>query len=36
MNTAQTEKHVQQELRYYLPRWMAAFVVITPIEQLAM
>jgi hypothetical protein len=23
-------------LRYYLPRWMAAFVVITLIEQLAM
>jgi hypothetical protein len=38
MNTAvaQTLKPIRQDLRYYLPRWMAAFVVITLIEQLAM
>ena len=38
MNTAviQTPKPLQRDLRYYLPRWMAAFVVITLIEQLAM
>jgi hypothetical protein len=38
VNTAvvQTPKPLQQDLRYYLPRWIAAFVVITLIEQLAM
>jgi hypothetical protein len=38
MNTAvaQTRKPIHQDLRYTLPRWMAAFVVITLIEQLAM
>jgi xanthine/uracil permease len=38
VNTAvvQTPKPLQQDLRYYLPRWMAAFVVIALIEQLAM
>ena len=31
MNTQLTEgpKPIQQDLRYYLPRWMAFFVVIT-------
>ena len=33
---AQTPKPFRQDLRYYLPRWIAALVVITFIEQLAM
>jgi xanthine/uracil permease len=33
---AQTPKPIQKDLRYYLPCWMAAFVAITLIEQLAM
>jgi xanthine/uracil permease len=33
---AQTPKALQKDLRYYLPRWMAAFLVVTLIEQLAM
>ena len=33
---AQGPKPIQQDLRYYLPRWIAALVVITLIEQLAM
>jgi hypothetical protein len=31
---AQTRKPIQQELRYYLPRWMLVLVVITLIPQL--
>jgi xanthine/uracil permease len=33
---AKTPKPLQQDLRYYLPRWIVAFIVITLIEQLAM
>jgi hypothetical protein len=33
---AQTPKPLQQDLRYYLPRWMAVFVAITLIPQLLM
>ena len=33
---SEASKPLQQDLRYALPRWMAAFVVITLIEQLAM
>ena len=33
---AETRAPIQKALRYYLPRWMAALVVITLIEQLAM
>jgi len=33
---AQTRKPIQQELRYYLPRWMIVLVVITLIPQLIM
>jgi heme/copper-type cytochrome/quinol oxidase subunit 4 len=33
---AQTRKPIQQELRYYLPRWMLALLVITLIPQLIM
>ena len=38
MNTAvvQSPRPIKQDLRYYLPRWIAALVVITFIEQLAM
>lgn len=38
MNTAvvQSPRPIKQNLRYLLPRWIAAFVVITLIEQLAM
>jgi xanthine/uracil permease len=38
VNTAvvQSPRPIKQDLRYYLPRWIAAFVVITLIEQLAM
>jgi hypothetical protein len=38
MNTAvaQTQKPFQQDLRYYLPRWMIIFVVITLIPDLMM
>jgi heme/copper-type cytochrome/quinol oxidase subunit 4 len=38
MNTAiaETRKPIQQEIRYYLPRWMAILVVITLIPQLIM
>jgi hypothetical protein len=38
MNAAvvQNPKPIQHDLRYYLPRWMVVFVVITLIEQLAM
>ena len=38
MNTvvAQARKPFHHDLRYALPRWMAGFVVITLIEQLAM
>ena len=38
MNTAvaQSPKAIKQGLRYYLPRWMFVFVVITLIEQMAM
>jgi xanthine/uracil permease len=37
MSTAftQARKLFQQDLRYYLPRWIAALVVVTLIEQLA-
>lgn len=37
MNAAavQSRKPVQQDLRYYLPRWMLVFVVITVIQELA-
>src|SRR5580692_11202763 len=31
---AQTTKRAQQDLRYQLPRWMAAFVVIALIQEL--
>jgi hypothetical protein len=36
MNTAvaRTRKPIQQELRYYVPRWMLVLVVITLIPQL--
>jgi hypothetical protein len=34
--SSQATRPIQQDLRYYLPRWIAAFVVITLIEQLAM
>jgi hypothetical protein len=36
MNTAvaQTRKPFQQDLRYYLPRWMAAFFVFSLIQEL--
>jgi hypothetical protein len=33
---AQIRKPIQQDLRHYLPRWMAVFVVITLIPQLIM
>jgi xanthine/uracil permease len=38
VNTAvvQSPRPIKQDLRYYLPRWIAALVVITLIEQLAM
>ena len=38
MNTAvaQSPKPIDQDLRYWLPRWMAAFVVITLVPQLIM
>jgi hypothetical protein len=38
MNTQITEgpKPIRQDLRYYLTRWMAVFVVITLIPQLIM
>lgn len=38
MNTVvlQSRKSFKQDLRYYLPRWMAVLVVVTLIEQLAM
>jgi hypothetical protein len=38
MNTAiaETRKPIQQEIRYYLPRWMAILVVITLVPQLIM
>ena len=38
MNAAvvQSAKRSKQDLRYYLPRWIAALVVITLIEQMAM
>jgi xanthine/uracil permease len=32
----QSTRPIKQDLRYYLPRWIAAFVIITLIEQLAM
>lgn len=31
---AQAPKTIQQDFRYYLPRWMAAFVAITLIQEL--
>ena len=33
---AQTPKPIQQDLRHYVPRWMAVFVLITLIPQLTM
>ena len=38
MNTAvaRTRRPIQQELRYYVPRWMLVLVVITLIPQLIM
>jgi heme/copper-type cytochrome/quinol oxidase subunit 4 len=38
MNTAvaQTRKPIQQELRYYVPRWMLVLLVITLVPQLIM
>jgi hypothetical protein len=30
---AETQKPIQQELRYHLPRWMVVFVVIALIPQ---
>jgi hypothetical protein len=33
---AQTPKPIQQDLRYTLPPWMAAFVVFTLVPQLTM
>jgi H+/Cl- antiporter ClcA len=30
----QISKPIRQDLRYYLPRWMVAFVVITLIQEL--
>jgi xanthine/uracil permease len=33
---ARSPKPITQDLRYHLPRWIAALVVITLIEQLAM
>ena len=38
MNTAvaNTRKPIQQQLRYYVPRWMVAFLAITVIPDLVM
>jgi hypothetical protein len=33
---AETRKPLQEDLRYYLPRWIAVFVVITLTQELVM